>query len=308
MIRILRRNLLIKKTYLTLLFIALSIYAQPKISVITTLFPIYDFTKTIAGDMAEVSFILPPAVEPHSFEPTPKDMTKIIKSDLFIYTNREMEPWVSNLIKGLKENVKIVESGHIQEEEHSECEDPKHEGHNHTIDPHIWLNPLNCLDIIDNITNGLNEIDPSKAHIFRSNAKDLKQKLLDLDGQIEKSLDSCQNRSILYAGHFAFGYFVKRYNLEYETTYHGFSPDAEPSPKKMASLIKTVKEKNAEAIFYESLTEPRLAKTIANETGAKMLLLHSCANLSRDDFNAGKSYISLMKENLKNIEEGLICQ
>lgn len=299
---------MLKKSLFMLIMTAIAIAAQSKISVVTTLFPIYDFTKSIAGEGVEVTLLLPPAVEPHSFEPTPKDMVKINKANLFVYTSEEMEPWAANLLKGLKKSVKVVESGHIGVEEHGECDHSNHEGHNHSVDPHIWLDPVNCLKIVDNITNGLASADPSKASLFKSNAEQLKSKLTALDGEIEKSLTNCQNRSILYAGHFAFGYFVKRYNLDYETTYHGFSPDAEPSPKKMAALIKTVKSKNAKAIFYEALTEPRLAKTIANETGAEMLLLHSCANLSRDDFNAGKSYISIMRENLINLKKGLACQ
>lgn len=298
-----------KKIFSVLLFFIISINAQNKISVITTIFPLYDFAKSIAGEQGDVKLILPPAVEPHSFEPTPKDMVKINKADIFIYTNEEMEPWVAKLLKSLKTNVKTVESGHNISHANHQLEANETEKHKeHEIDPHIWLDPINCLTLVDNITMALKSSDPTNSEIYSQRANKLIEELKQLDTDIRNGLSNCTSKTILYAGHFAFGYFVNRYNLKYETTYHGFSPDAEPSPKKMANLIKTVRNNKAKAIFYEALTEPRLAKTVSKETGVEMQLLHSIANLSLNDFNENKTYISLMRENLVNLQKGLGCK
>lgn len=303
------------KNLLTLIILLSSLsIAQNKISVITTLFPIYDFSKTIGGTDAEVNFLLPPTIEPHSFEPTPKDMVKINKADLFIYTSHEMEPWAEDLKKGLNKNVTIIECSkglnvHNEECEHHEEKVEEHEAdHEHSNDPHIWLNPANCLIIIDNITNSFIKSAPEKKEGFIQRSQKLKDEIKKLDADIFETLSKCNSKTILYAGHFAFGYFAEHYNLNYITTYHGFSPDAEPSPKKMGQLINTVKQNKAKFIFYEALTEPKIAKTISKETGAEMLLLHSAANLSRDEFNNGETYISIMHKNLENLKKGLHCQ
>lgn len=304
---------MLKKLLIIVMLLSSLSIAQNKISVITTLFPIYDFAKTIGGPDADVTFLLPPAVEPHSFEPTPKDMVRISKADLFIYTSHEMEPWTEDLKKGLNKNVKIIECSKELNSHNEECKDhmnhEEHDGdHKHINDPHIWLNPVNCLTIIDNIANGLIISAPDKKVIFTQRAQKLKDEIKKLDTNISETLSKCNSKTILYAGHFAFGYFAKHYNLSYITTYHGFSPDAEPSPKKMGQLINTVKQNSAKVIFYEALTEPRIARTVSKETGAKMLLLHSAANLSRDEFNKGDTYISIMYKNLENLKKGLDCQ
>lgn len=294
---------------LLLLLLSISIFAQNKISVVTTLFPLYDFAKEIAGDEGNVTLILPPAIEPHSFEPTPKDMVKISKADIFIYTSEEMEPWVKKLVKTFSKNTKVLESGHGLIEEGHECNNHDHDHHDeHSKDPHIWLDPIYCQSIVNKIVEVFKSKDTSNSSKYELRGQKLKNDLEQLNKQIKEELKNCSSKTIIYAGHFAFGYFVKRYDLHFETAYHGLSPDAEPSPKKMAELIKKVKSNKSKAIFYEALIEPRLAKTISSETGAEMLLLHSASNLSREDFSKNRTYISIMQDNLKNLQKGLGCQ
>ncbi|MCX8030731.1 MAG: zinc ABC transporter substrate-binding protein [Thermodesulfovibrionales bacterium] len=280
-----------------------------KITIITTLFPLYDFTKQIVGDNANVFLLIPPGLEPHSFNPKPSDIAILQKADLFIYTNDYMEPWVKGLLKSLSnKNLHIIDSSKgirlLSESFHSLEKKHKHSD----IDPHIWLDFSNALIMVDNILHGLNEKDSEKASIYRINAESYKFKLTELDEKYKKALNSCQKNIFVSGGHLSFSYLAKRYNLKYLSVYESLSPDAEPSPKQLANVMKIIKKYDIKYIFYEELIVPRVAQTIAKETGVSLLLLHAAHNISKEDFQSGATFISLMERNLKNLQVALICQ
>ncbi|MBM4306512.1 MAG: zinc ABC transporter substrate-binding protein [Deltaproteobacteria bacterium] len=301
-----------------------------KIKVITTLFPLYDFAKTIGQDKADVVLLLPPGVEPHSFEPKPEDIVRINKADLFVYTGKYMEPWAGDILKGLDhKNLIVVDSSHgisLMEEKgehehkhgdkhehkkaHGHKESHKHqhkEGHHHEIDPHFWLDFGHAQKMADHILEGFFKKDPSHKEFYSKNAEQVKSRLNDLDLKFKEVLSRCKKKVFVHAGHFAFGYLAKRYGLEYVSAY-GFSPDAEPSPKKMVELTKTLKKHGLRHLYHEELITPRVAETLAKETGASLLMLHGAHNLTKDEFEKGVTFISLMEENLKSLEVGLQCQ
>lgn len=280
-----------------------------KIQIVTTLFPLYDFSKRLAGDKAEVMLLLPPGVEAHNFEPKPSDIVRISKADLFIYTGPQMEPWVEDILKGIantKLNV-INCSATIelaQEEDHDET--AEHEDHDHGgKDPHIWLDPILAQQIVNAIAEGLAQKDPANKDFYLSNAVAYNEKLTALDAMIRATLEKCKSRTIIYGGHFAFGYFARRYGLEYLSPYAGFSPNAEPTPRKIAELIETLKKNGISCIYYEELLEPRVARIIAENTGAQLLLLHGAHNISRDELNKGVTYLEIMQGNLERLKLGL---
>jgi zinc transport system substrate-binding protein len=285
---------------------------RDKLTVIATLFPQYDFAKQIAKDKAVVRLLLPPGVEAHSYEPAPRDIADIKNANIFIYTSEYMEPWAIKLSGTINNNsAVIVEAGagiKINEPAESTHEPGKvnHDDHNHGAqDPHIWLDPLFAQKMIDNILAGFIKTDPKNKVFYRINSDTLKMELSKLDQDFIKLFKNIKNKTIIHGGHFTFSYFAKRYGLKYVSPYKGFSPDAEPSPQKIAELIKTIKSTGSKTIYYEELIDPKVAKVIAKETGVKMLLLHGGHNVSKDELDSGVTYISIMRGNLERLKEGL---
>ncbi|MDP3488078.1 MAG: metal ABC transporter substrate-binding protein, partial [Bacillota bacterium] len=286
-----------------------------KLKVVTTLFPLYDFVREIAGDKVEVSLLLPPGVESHAYEPSPRDIIDILKAAVFIYTGKFMEPWADKIIQASQgKSLLIVDASqgielmaeHDDHEEHDG--EPEGDDHSHDHggqDPHIWLDPIYALKMVDNIVSGLAQADPKNADLYKSNGELYKHKLRALDSKFVEMFAQSQSKKIIYAGHFAFGYFAKRYGLEHVSPYRGFAPDAEPTPQRIAELIKTVNESNTRVIYYEELVDPKVAKVIADQTGAKMLLLHGAHNVSKEDLSGGITYLEIMEDNLQKLLEGL---
>jgi zinc transport system substrate-binding protein len=294
---------------------------QKKLQIVTTLFPLYDLTKHITDDKATVTLLLPPGVEAHSFEPKPGDMMKINAADLFIYTGKYMEPWVENIVKSVdnkkllvidtSKGIALKEGSGDDDHDHQQIGLHKPEGvyeHSHgKYDPHIWLDFVNAQKMVDNILEGLMQRDPVNKDFYVKNANAYKAKLQELDKQFKDALSRCKKDIFVHGGHFAFNYLAHRYNLHYISAYEG-SPNAEPSPKRIIELKKTIQEHNIHYIYYEELIMPRIADIIAKETGAKLLKLNGAHNIGKDDLEQGKTFMDLMEENLKNLKVGLECQ
>lgn len=189
-------------------------------------------------------------------------------------------------------------------EDHEDQAD--HEGHNHEGgDPHIWTDPLNAKIMVAMIADELSQIKPESAEVFQKNAADYNKKLDTLHEDFGKLFSEVKHRDIFFAGHNSFGYFAHRYDLEFHSPYEGFSPDAEPSAKKIAELMSEMKEHDAKAIYYEELIEPKVAQVIKDATGAKMLLLNGAHNISKEDLAAGVGYLDIFHKNLESLREGM---
>lgn len=276
-----------------------------KISVVTTLFPLYDFAKNIGQGEVEVTLLLPPGVEAHTFEPNPGDIVKINEADLFVYTGKFMEPWAQDLIKGISgKDVKIVDSSSgikmIKEEQ-------KQEHHNQEgVDPHIWLDFDNAKKMIDCISKAFAEKDPANREYYKKNADEYKNQLTKLDNEYKTKLANCQSKEIVYGGHYAFGYMCKRYGLKYMAAY-GISPDSEPSVEDLIKLVKQIKKDKIQYVFYEELVSPKIAEMLTKETGTKLLLLNPAHNLTKGEYENRATFLSIMESNLKNLSIGLQC-
>ena len=287
---------------------------ETKPIITTTLFPQYDFSKIIVGDKFDVIMLLPPGVEAHSFELTPKDMSTITNSDLFIYTGDTMEPWVNNIMDTLvEENVNVLDlskgiklknfefEGH---EHHEDGEEPE-EHEDLEYDPHYWTDPMNAKAMVDEILKAVVSIDKSNEEYYTKNAEELKESLDKLDEEINQVVNNSESKTIISGGHFAFGYFADRYGLEYTSPYEGFSPNAEPSAQAIANMMKIVEETGAKAIFYEELVDPKIAEIISEQTGIEMLELNAAHNVSKEQLELDVHYIDIMNKNLENLKKGL---
>lgn len=305
--------------FLILIFISLiqtgckkeeSSTVSKRIKVIVTLFPIYDFVKNVGGQYVDVYLLLPAGAEAHSFEPSPEDIIKISKADVFIYTGKHLEPWAEKILKGIdKKSLIVVDcSQGIQLKKGIDSDNHDHGGHEHKVDPHIWLDFENAKKMVDNIVEAIIRADANHKEYYIKHSEVYKLKLTELDERFKKGLSSCKTRYFIHGGHYTFGYLAKRYGLRYISAYESFSPDAEPTAQRISMIIKTIKKYNTKYVFYEELISPKLAEMISRETGANLLKLHGAHNLTRDEWERGTTFISLMEQNLLNLRMGLQCQ
>ena len=287
-----------------------------KIEIVASLFPQYDFARAIAGDKATVTLLLPPGMESHTFDPKPADMTKIYKADLFIYTGKFMEPWAERVIAGASDggaqNLLVVDASKgitLEEDEHShEHEDHGHEGedaHRHEYDPHIWLDPTLAMKMVDNIADALCEKDPTNANYYRANAAKYRKELEKLDSDIFAAVKAGKRDTLVFGGRFAYLYFLKHFGLHYVTAYDSCSTEAEPSVRDVARVIDYVRKHNIPCVYHEEFVDPKIARSIAEQTGASLELFSTAHNVTKDELEGGVTFIKVMRGNLARIEKGL---
>ncbi len=273
------------------------------LKIVATLFPQYDFAREICGDTAEITLLLPPGTDSHSFDPTPQDILLLQNADLVLYTGNEMEPWANKLIENARGRVLDVSQGITLL-----SGDHMHESHIHDkaeagTDPHIWTNPQNAMIMAENICTAISELCPSHASQYKDNLITYTKKLTALDEAFETLVSSASKKHIVFGGHFAMRYFTNRYGLSYTAAFDSCNGEAEPSPSRLADIIEKMKAEDIRAVYFEELSTPKTANLIADETGAQALLLHSCHTLSKDE--ADETYLSLMQKNLENLKIGL---
>lgn len=281
-----------------------------KPNVIVTLFPQYDMVRAIAQDKVNLEFLLPAGVEPHSFEPTPSNIVRINESDLFVYTSDIMETWISNLFTQLNDKGPLVVNSSsgiefISHEEDGHDHEEGEDDHEEEYDPHFWLDPLNAKIMAENITAGLIEMDPDNADFYQTNANVYLSELDQLDQEFIDLFNRVKLHKIIYGGHFAFGYLAHRFDIDILSPYKGYSPDAEPSVSSLTELIKVMEDNQIEVIFYEELIDPKIARTISEQTGADIEVLHGAHNLSLEEMNQGLTYFDVMRSNIEKLKVAL---
>jgi len=283
-----------------------------RLTVVASLFPVYDFARQVAGDRANISLLLPPGTEPHSFDPRPGDIVRLGNADIFLYTSAYMEPWAGRILQGI-DNKKLlaVETGRglaMDEEstaDHGKTGDTVRHDHG-AMDPHIWLDFSNASRMVSTVRNAFISKDPANRDFYTANAAAYIKQLSALDDQYRTSLQGCRKKIFVNGGHFTFGYLAKRYGLSYISAY-GLSPNSEPTPESLVRVATTLRKNGLRHIFFEELITPRIAETIGRETGAELIMLHGAHNISKDEFGLGVTFMSLMESNLMNLMIGLQC-
>lgn len=275
-----------------------------KLSVTASYYPLYDFARQVGGDKVSVVNMTPAGAEPHDYEPSPQALIDAQKSAVFIYNGGAMEPWVDSFLSDYKHTVvKASEGINLQESHEDDDHDHAHDG---AKDPHFWLDPVLAQQIVTTIRDGFAAADPDNQSYYAANASSYNQKLAELDTHFTDGLARCTLHTAI-SSHGAFSYLAQRYNFTV-IPIAGIEPDNEPSPAKMAELADIVKQKGIKYIFFESLVSPRLAQTIASETGASTLVFDPIEGLSKADQDAGRDYISVQYDNLENLRKALDCQ
>ncbi|WP_300367361.1 metal ABC transporter substrate-binding protein [Brachyspira sp.] len=291
-----------------------------KLKVVTTIFPIYDFTRNIVGDNMNLQMIIKPGVEIHSFNSTPADIIDIQNADVFIYIGGESEQWAEKVVSSMDTNngkkiIKLIDyvkaldeeivDGMEAEEEHDHEEGRNHDEHEKVYDEHIWTSPKNAMLIVNTICEALSEIDVNNADIYKANADKYNQELSSLDNEIREAVNSAKRKNIVFGDRFPFRYLTEEYGLEYRAPFNGCSSQLDASPKTIAYLINYIKDNKMPYLYYIELSNEKIANTLAEQTGIKKLKLHSGQNISKEEFNAGVTYLSIMRDNLESLKMGL---
>lgn len=310
-----------------------------KISVVTTIFPPYDFVREIAGSQVDVKMLLKPGEETHSYEPTPQDMIAIQESDVFIYTGGENDVWVEDILSSMSDGdrltLKLLDCVETVEEEtvegmkgaaghnhdhdaedgsHTEADEGTDSGNFngsggeesvHEIDEHVWTSPVNASLIAGKIADVLEKADPDHAGNYAENCSRYQEELSRLDTQFREVVQNSGRKLMIFGDRFPFRYFVDEYGLDYYAAFPGCAGDSEPSAATMAFLIEKVKEEKVPAVLKMELSNEDIADAIAEATGTEVKVFYSCHNLSAEDFENGETYLSMMQKNVETLKEVL---
>ncbi|MDR3112040.1 MAG: metal ABC transporter substrate-binding protein [Elusimicrobiota bacterium] len=287
-----------------------------KLKIVTTIFPQYDFIREIAKDKVELSMLLHPGTQAHSFEPTPSDIIKIKNCDIFVYVGGENEDWVKDKIlasidtKGktvlaLLDLVKLVEEEIIegmQEEQEDESKKSKEEKE---YDEHVWTSPKNAKIIVKALTQALSKKDSENSQYYKQNMQEYLKNLDALDIEFKNIVKNAKRKTIIFGDRFPFRYFADDYKLKYYAAFAGCSTESDASAATISFLIKKVSSERIPVVFHIELSNQKIADAICEQTRTKKLLMNSCHNVTKKEFEKGISYLDLMKTNVENLKEAL---
>ncbi|WP_407074321.1 metal ABC transporter substrate-binding protein [Paenibacillus lacisoli] len=284
---------------------------EAKLKIETSFYPMYEFTKQVAGDLADVESLIPAGVEPHDWEPSPKDIAKIQDADVFVYNGAGLEGWVDQVLSAADgSSLTVVEASKGQdmmegtEEEDHEAEEAGHDDHDHGgLDPHVWLSPVRAVQEVRAIEAALGKADPDNKETYKANADAYAAKLGQLDQEFKSAFAQVKRKDFI-TQHAAFGYLAKDYGLE-QVPIAGLSPEQEPSAEQMAGIVNFAREHKVKTIYFETLVTSKVADTIAKEVGAETAVLNPLEGLTDEEKAQNLDYIGVMKQNLEALKKGL---
>ena len=278
-----------------------------RLNVVTTIFPQYDFVRQIAGDAVQLTMLLPLGGESHSYEPTPRDIAAVAACDLFIEVGGPSESWAAELrqssdtdgmqVIALLDLVEVI--GGKDEHDHD------HEEHDDELDEHVWTSPKNAAVIVSAIADALIGLDPDNAALYRANADTYLAELGALDAEFGEIVANNARKTVIFGDRFPFRYLADAYGLSYAAAFPGCAAESEPAPATVAALIEQVKAEAIPVVFTIEFSRGEVADAICEATGAQKRMMHSCHNLSVEDFNAGVTYLQLMRQNAEVLKQAL---
>ena len=295
-----------------------------RLKVVTTLFPYYDFVRQVAGDKVDLKLVLPAGMDSHSFEPTPADMRMIQDADVLIRNGGAMEHWLDEALCALDTRgmtvVTMLDFVDTLREEQVEGMEEEH-GHDHAghksyvdydgheveieYDEHIWTSPVGAMKLVEAIRDTLTQADPENARAYRAGAESFLKELADIDAGFREVCAERRRNMIIVADKFPFRYLAEEYGLDYRAAFHGCASDTEPSLATLKYLIDQVEQEHIPVVYTIELSSQKVAEAIAETTGARVLTFQSCQTVSREDLDNGATYLSLMRQNVEALKEGL---
>lgn len=280
-------------------------------SIITSNFVAYDFARAITGDASNIRMLLKPGAEAHDYEPSPQDIKNIIEADFFIYTGGESDEWVEDMLRDNNidqaKTIKMMDFVELKTEEvvegmETEEGETEEEGE---YDEHIWTSPVNAIRIIEAMRDRFVAKNAQKEGEYTANAQKYIDSLNEIDKEFRAVVKNTKRKELVFGDRFPFRYFVDEYGLEYSAAFPGCSDQTEASSSTIAYLVNKVKNDQLPVVLKIELTSGSLAQAIADETGAKILTLNAAHNISQADFDSGKTYADIMRENINVIREAL---
>lgn len=277
------------------------------INIVTTFYPVYEFTKQIVGEEANVDLLIEAGTEVHDFEPSAKDIATIKEADTFVYENENMETWVPTVLKSVdKEKVSVIKAtdGMLLlpgGEEHDHDHEHGEEGHHHEFDPHVWLSPERSIQLVETIRDQLVAQYPDKKEVFGKNAAAYIEELVALDEKYDQTLSQAKQKYFV-TQHTAFAYLALDYGLK-QVSITGVSADEDPTPSRLAELTEYIKNYGIQYIYFEENASKSVAETLAKEAGVKLEVLNPLESVTDEAIKAGADYISIMEDNLAALEK-----
>lgn len=315
--------------------------AEQKLKIVVSNFPCYDFARAITGDKADITMLIPPGNEVHSYEPTPQDMITIGNCDLFLYTGGESDEYIEEILDSFSDRsfhtIKIMDFVNLYEEEtiegmqvrgHSHDHDSnvpaygedeagnaqaygedeaenahEEEEHHEEYDEHVWTSPKNAIQIVKGMEEVISLMDSPNAKLYEENAEHYIEDIAQLDKRFEKLFEEHREQALFVGDRFPFLYFAKEYGITYFAVFPSCNGESEPSAKTMAFFIEKAKEYKAKTIFYLELSNNQTARAAAEAAGADIAEFHSCHNVTKEDFLNGVTYVQLMEQNYNSLRE-----
>lgn len=277
------------------------------LNVVAANFPCYDFARRVVGDTGTVSMLIHPGVEVHSYEPSPADILSIGRADLFVYIGGESDAWADDILSGFGPGegpaaLRLM-AAVIPIEEEGDDADHTHDAPEY--DEHIWTSPKNAMKMVYALAAALGELDPERADAYADNATAYIALIADIDAELMDIVATAIRRELVFADRFPFLYLVRDYGLDYVAAFPSCTADTEPTPQTMLNLIQRVEQDGIPVIYTIELSTQAVARAVAEETGATIRELHSMQTVTQAQFDAGETYVSLMRLNIQAIREGL---
>ena len=299
-----------------------------KVTIVTTIFPEYDWVKNILGDnpaKAEVTMLLDNGVDLHSYQPTAEDIMKISSCDMFVYVGGESDEWVEdalkeatnkdmiviNLLESLGDSVKeeeIVEGMQEEEHHHEDGDEDEHEEEETEYDEHVWLSLKNAVAVTETLSAKISSLDPANSDIYKANTEAYVSKLKDLDNRYEEAVSESPVKTLLFGDRFPFRYLTDDYGLKYYAAFVGCSAETEASFETITFLSSKADELSLNAVMTIEGADHRIAETIVDNTASKdqkILTMDSMQSTTSKDVSEGASYYSIMESNLATLKEAL---
>lgn len=275
-----------------------------KISVVTTIFPYYDFARSVSKGTCDVDMLLKPGSDVHSFEPTPSDILKIRNADLFIYNGGESDEWVDSILESLGDTDKPVVMKmtdyvkpltEMDADHHAEDEE----------DEHIWTSLDNAKTLVSKISDEVSKLDQKNKSVYTKNSLDYIEKISKVQGEIENTVNSSKSKKIVVGDRFPLLYFATEFSLDWECAFPGCSTETEPSLDRLSKLTDTIEKDKIKTILKLEMSENKVADTLADETNTKVRIFYSAESVSKEDFVNNVTYVDLMERNNNALKEAL---
>ena len=292
-----------------------------ELSIVTTCFPPYDFARAVKGNTDNITMLISAGAEAHSYEPTPLDILKIQQCDVFIYIGGEGEVWADKILDSIDTSnmtiVKLIDyvepleeveiEGTCTNEEHHHEHEHEHHEHEHEeeYDEHIWTSPENAAKMTEAVCKAFISADSENSDVYVNNTENYVSELDLLDADFKEMRANAENNLIIIGDRFPFRYLAESYDLNYYAAFSVCSSETEPGVYTMAFLIEKLIETKSKYVFYLEFSTKKLAQKLCDASGAEMLPLQSCHNVTKSDFENGITYIELMRQNLENLRRAL---